>query len=74
MYEARCAELGLTPCTQVLQQLDSSSANMAHCNLGAGGAPALGAALAANNNISSLDLRDNNLDGKVRFTTVASRT
>lgn len=65
VYEARCAELGLTPCTQVLQQLDSSYANMAHCNVGAGTAPALAAALAANNAISSLDLRDNNLDGKV---------
>jgi hypothetical protein len=51
---------------QVLQQLENSSANMAHCNLGAGGAPALAAALAANSAISSLDLRDNNLDGKVR--------
>jgi hypothetical protein len=65
VYEARCAELGLIPCTQVLQQLESSKANMAHCNLGAGGAPALAAALSANSVISSLDLRDNNLDGKV---------
>jgi hypothetical protein len=65
VYETRCAELGVTPCTQVLQQLESTQANMAHCNIGAGSAPALAAALSANNMISSLDLRDNNLDGKV---------
>jgi len=67
VYEARCAELGTTPCTQVLQQLENSHANMAHCNLGAGGAPALAAALAANSVISCLDLRDNHLDGRVRW-------
>ena len=65
VYEARCAELGITPCTQVLQQLEATSANMAHCNIGAGSATALAAALAANNVINCLDLRDNNLDGKV---------
>lgn len=66
VYEARCAELGFIPCTQVLQQLESSRANMAHCNLGAGAASALASALAANSAISCLDLRDNNLDGMVR--------
>lgn len=56
--------------TQVLQQLECEHANMAHCNLGAGAAPALGAALSANRSISSLDLRDNNLDGRVSSSSV----
>jgi hypothetical protein len=65
VYEARCAELGLVPCTQVLQQLEQKRANMAHCKVGVVGAPALAAALAANSIISALDLRDNSLNGKV---------
>eukprot|EP00878_Enallax_costatus_P018517 GHUV01019493.1.p1 GENE.GHUV01019493.1~~GHUV01019493.1.p1 ORF type:complete len:602 (+),score=224.84 GHUV01019493.1:1356-3161(+) len=64
VYEARCADLGIIPVNQVIQQLDRPQANMAHCKLGSEGAKALGAALAAASNIAALDLRDNGLDGK----------
>jgi hypothetical protein len=49
----------------VLQQLTSPAGAMAHCALGRQGAAALGAALAANTVLASLDLRDNGLDSQV---------
>eukprot|EP00775_Hariotina_reticulata_P006370 gene6370-6602_t len=63
-YEARCADVGITPCKQVLQQLDSCEANMSHCKIGGPGAAPLAAALAANSCIMSLDLKDNGFDSK----------
>eukprot|EP00879_Flechtneria_rotunda_P029481 GHRR01031889.1.p1 GENE.GHRR01031889.1~~GHRR01031889.1.p1 ORF type:complete len:187 (+),score=109.20 GHRR01031889.1:76-561(+) len=66
VYEAHCAELGITPINQVIQQLENEVANMAHCKIGGAGAPALAAALAANRCINALILRNNGLDGKVR--------
>lgn len=64
VYATRCAEMGLVPCSQVVRELDRSTANLAHCKIGPSGAPALAAALAANCTIQSLCLRGSGLDGK----------
>jgi hypothetical protein len=50
---------------QVLQQLNGPAGCLAQCGLGRDGAAALGAALAANTALTSLDLRDNDLDAVV---------
>lgn len=55
-----------SPRHQVLQNLPTELGAMAHCALGRPGAAALGAALAANTVLKSLDLRDNGLDPVVR--------
>ncbi|GBF95369.1 hypothetical protein Rsub_07797 [Raphidocelis subcapitata] len=62
VYIAKCAELGLRPVSQVLQQLPGPSASLARCSLGGPAAAALGAALAANTCLGALDLRDNGMD------------
>lgn len=65
MYVLKCQELGVTPCTQVVQQLAAPSSNMAHCKLGRQGAAALRHALQANTAITDLNLSDNSLDAMV---------
>ncbi|EFJ43071.1 hypothetical protein VOLCADRAFT_96736, partial [Volvox carteri f. nagariensis] len=62
IYVLKCHELGVTPSTQVIQQLSSSEANMSHCHLGRQGAAALRHALSANVTITHLNLQDNHLD------------
>ncbi|GLI68624.1 hypothetical protein VaNZ11_013101, partial [Volvox africanus] len=62
IYVLKCHELGVTPSTQVIQQLSSADANMSHCNLGRQGAAALRHALSANVTITHLNLQDNHLD------------
>ncbi|GLC61910.1 hypothetical protein PLESTB_001818300, partial [Pleodorina starrii] len=62
IYVLKCHELGVTPSTQVIQQLSSPDANMSHCHLGRQGAAALRHALSANVTITHLNLQDNHLD------------
>ncbi|KAG2440423.1 hypothetical protein HYH02_010310 [Chlamydomonas schloesseri] len=62
IYVLKCQELGVTPSTQVVQQLSAADANMGHCNLGRQGAAALRHALSANMTITHLNLCSNQLD------------
>lgn len=66
VYSQRSAEAGVPPSSQVLSQLAQPAAKMAHARIGLAGAGPLGAALAANTAISSLDLSDNDLCPEVR--------
>ncbi|KAG2497889.1 hypothetical protein HYH03_004155 [Edaphochlamys debaryana] len=62
IYVLKCQELGVTPSTQVVQQLASPDSNMSHCKLGRQGAAALRHALSANVTITHLNLQDNFMD------------
>lgn len=62
LYRQMCHTLGIAPLSAVAKACSWPEAVIAHCPLGANGAQALAHALSCNTVITSLTLRDNNLD------------
>ncbi|KAK9826070.1 hypothetical protein WJX74_010164 [Apatococcus lobatus] len=62
LYREMCHTLGTAPLSAVVKACGRPVATIAHCPLGAAGAQALAHALCCNTIITSLTLRDNNLD------------